>query len=413
MNLDQERLLWLLTYGPGAKAGSSPDIPGELNSWTREMWDTVVTEAERHGLAPMLHHRLARRFPAAPVPAPVRERLKRAHRACAAKNLGRFHALAPVLAGFSKAGIAVIVLKGAYLAATVYENFALREMSDVDLLVRREDLPGADAILEGAGFLRKEFSAAPASDLKEFHYQDRAGRTMVDIHWELYRPDCPFRFDQDDMWRAAVPAVVAGVGVRAFAPEDQLIHLASHAAIHRFEFGLRPLCDLAEVIARQRVEWPLLVEKARRQKAGRAVGVPLLLARNLLGVEIPAAASEGLGVAELPERLFSEAQETVLLNARGKRSQGEPNPNLLFFLGRRRWRDRLVLVRNRLFPSRQTVATIYPVAADSPRVWFYYPRYSWRIVARNLPGLKTVLQRKARRIADRDASAELMDWMLG
>jgi hypothetical protein len=320
--------------------------------------------------------------------------------------------LAPVLAGLSRAGIPVIVLKGAYLAAAVYENFALRQMSDVDLLVHREDLPGADAILAQAGFQRKEFSLIPSSDLNEFRYQERAGRTLIEIHWDLYKPEYPFRFDLGDMWHAAVPAVVAGVEVRVFAPEDQLLHLASHAAIHRFEFGLRPLCDLAEVIARQRIDWPLLAEKARRQRAGRAVGVPLLLARNLLRVEIPDAAIEALGVAGLSGKLFSEARETVLLNARGKRSQGEPNPNLLFFLGRRRWWDRLALIRTRLFPSRQTVAAMYPVAADSPRIWFYYPRYSWNIISRNLPGLKTILRRKARRPVDRDAAAELMDWML-
>lgn len=413
MNQVQERLLWLLGYAANGAVEHSREIPPNFASWSAEEWSAVVTEANRHGLVPLLHHRLSRRFPAGLVPPSAGEQLKRGHRACAAKNLGRFHALAPVLAGLSRAGIPVIVLKGAYLAAAVYENFALRQMSDVDLLVHQDDLSGADAILAQAGFQRKEFSATPARDLKAFCYKDRVGRTLIEIHWKLYNPDYPFHFDLDEMWKVALPAVVAGVAVRVFAPEDQLIHLASHAAIHRFEFGLRPLCDLAEVIARKRIDWPLLAEKARQQRTGRAVGVPLVLARNLLRVEIPDAAIEGLGVADLPERIYSEAQETVLHNARGKRSQGEPNPYLLFFFGRRRWWERLVLIRNRLFPSRQTVAAMYPVAADSPRIWFYFPRYSWHIIARNLPGLKTVLRRKARRPVDRDAAAELMDWMLG
>ena len=407
MNPTQGRLLELLRYSPVLAEGT----PSPLD-WTAEEWGAVVTEADRHGLVPLLHHRLSRRFPAGDVPDSVNERLKIGHRASAAKNLGRFHALVQVLTGLSKAGIQVIVLKGAYLAAAVYENFALRQMSDVDLLVRREDLPGADSILVAAGFQRKEFGATPSGDLNEFHYRDQAGRIRIEIHWELYKPDYPFRFDLEGMWMAAMPAVVAGVEVWAFAPEDQLIHLATHAAIHRFEFGLRPLCDLAEVITRSRIDWPLLVEKAGRQRAGKAVGTPLALARDLLQVEIPAGAIDGLVGAALPEALLSEARETALLNARGKRGRREPSPNLMFFLGRRRWRDRFALVRNRLFPSRQTVATMYPVAADSPRIWFYYLRIFSLIIRRNLPGIWTFLLRKARRPAGRDPATELMDWLL-
>ncbi len=407
MNQTQERLIELLRPSL-AEAVSDLRLP----DWTEEEWEAVVTEADRHRSVPLLCRRLVSRFPTERVPAPARDRLQRGYRTSAVKNLRRFHSLAPVLNGFSQAGIQVIVLKGAYLASTVYENFALRQMSDVDLLLRREDLAAADSILASSGFRRREFDLAPAREENEFHYRGPAGGGMIEIHWELYKPDYPFRFDLEAMRLAAVPAMVAGVEVLVFSPEDQLVHLASHAAIHRFEFGLRSLCDLAEVIARNTIDWPLLVEKANRWRTGRAVGISLALVREWFRAEVPAEAIAGLGTADLPKALLSEARETVLLNRQKNRGHGEPNPNLLLFMGRKSWRDRLTLVRNRFFPSRQTVAAMFPVAADSLRVWLYYPRYGWMIISRNLPGLRIFMGRKVRRNAERDASAELMDWLL-
>lgn len=405
MNPTQERLLRLLSYSP-AQAES---FPGD---WTGGDWQAVVAEADRHGLVPLLQHRLQRCFSAELIPPPANGFLRRGHRACAVKNFLRFRALAPALAGLAQAGIPVIVLKGAYLAVMVYENMSLRPMSDVDLLLHPEDMLRADPILAQAGFQRQELAATPAQGLNEFHYRQRSGKVQLEAHWELYAPDYPFRFDLEAMWRTAVPVKIAGAEARAFAPEDQLIHLASHAAIHRFEFGLRSLVDLAEVVARLRIDWPLLVEKAGQQSVGRAVAVPLALARELLHVEVPAATIAELGGAALPAVLFSEARETVLLNARAKREQGEPNPNLVLFFGRRSWKARLGLVRSRLFPPRRILATMYPVAADSPLIWFCYPRQFFSILGRNLRGLRTLLRKKIGRSADLSRAGELMDWLL-
>jgi hypothetical protein len=404
VNPTQERLLRLLSYSPALAEEFHPN-------WTNSEWEAIVTEADRHTLVPMLYHRMLRRSSAMQVPPTIKENLKRGHQFCMVKNFARFRVLAPVLAGLSQAGIPVIVLKGAYLASAVYDNMALRPMRDVDLLLYREDMLGADPILVKAGLQRKELKASPTRGLNEFHYREPSGQLRIETHWELYAPDYPFCFDLDALWRDAIPVTVAGAEVKAFAPEDQLIHLASHAATHRFEFGLRTLVDLAEVVAHLRINWSLLVEKAGRQCVGRAVGLPLALAGELLQGGIPAKVIDSLGVAAMPKALFVEARETMLLNVRGMRENGEPNPNLVLFFGRRKWKDRFALARNRIFPSRQTLTLKYPVAADSPWIWLYYPCMFFSILRRNLLGLRIMLWRKVCRSAGRGQAGELMDWL--
>lgn len=395
----QERLTRLLAGAP----------PGDCSTGE---WQELVAEACRHGLAPLLYYRLSRRGVAPALPATLWEKMLGRYRLAAAANLLRFHSLTPVLAGLKVAGVPVIVLKGAYLASAVYDQAALRTMSDVDLLVHREDLPRADAVLTAAGFRRREFELAAGREENEFHYLDPTGHAPLELHWDLYKPDYPFRFDLPAMWRSSLTVTVAGEPVRVFAPEDQLLHLASHAAVHRFEFGLRPLCDLAAVLARCPIDWPLLVENARRAGVARAVGLPLFLARDLLGAEVPETVVTSLLAPGLPVAMAEEARETALLNSRRGRVHGEPNPNLFLFLGRRRWRDRLTLLRNRFFPSRQTIAALYPVPADSPRVFWYYLRHGRILIARNLPGLRTLLAGRVARTRTVDRAATLMDWLM-
>jgi len=407
MKPSQEKLLQLLENGCRA---AGPKL--RPSSWTVAEWQEVVAEANRHQVASLLYHRLGRHLPAGAMPKEAWASLRTRAMLVAATNLRRFHSLTPVLVRLKAVGVPVIALKGVYLAAEVYDNVALRQMSDVDLLVRRQDLEKTDEVLAAAGFVRREHSVQPPQDVNEFHYLGDAGQLMVEIHWELLPPDYPFRLDVEAMWAKALPVRIAGAEALAFAPEDQLIHLGVHAAIHRFGFGLRSLCDIAELVAKIPVDGSLLVERAVKMGVMRSVGVSLVLARDLLRAAVPADVIEALLPVMPGESLWREARSTVLGNTRQGVDGSRPNPNLVLFVGCKRWRDRFVLLRRRLFPTRQMMAALYPVAVDSPRVWFYYPRVQATLVRRNLPALLAFVAGKIRRPTVTDPAAELMDWLM-
>jgi hypothetical protein len=63
-----------------------------------------------------------------------------------------YRQLKEILIEFNKNNIPVILLKGAHLAQFVYGNIALRLMSDIDLLVKKEDLGCACAIIIKYGY---------------------------------------------------------------------------------------------------------------------------------------------------------------------------------------------------------------------------------------------------------------------
>ena len=190
------------------------------------------------------------------------------------------------------------------------------------------------------------------------------------------------------------------------------MHLGLHATIHRFAFGLRPLFDIAETVSRLAVDWNLLRERIRLNGAGRAVRIPLLLAGNLLKAAIPEDEMRRLQHSSLPEDLWEEARETVLLNSPWRSTREAPNPNLVLFFGRKRWRDKLSLAFRRIFPSRRMISALYSVPANSLRVFLYYPVSFRALFRRNALALRGFLSGKSGRSAAYKNAVSLMDWLL-
>ena len=106
-----------------------------------EKWRPIVAGAERAGLAGLILERCTDECVSLPVG--IAERLRRAATAVAATNLHLQTELAGILTAFDRAGIPVMLLKGAALGPTIYGRPDLRPMGDVDLLVPSEHVEEA------------------------------------------------------------------------------------------------------------------------------------------------------------------------------------------------------------------------------------------------------------------------------
>ncbi len=109
-------------------------------------WTAALDAAGRHTLKPLVHWRLSR-LCADAVPPEVAARLQEAFLANAARNLMAAAELRKVLGWLEAEGIPAIAFKGPTLTALVYENLALREFNDLDLLIRPRDRHRAVSLL--------------------------------------------------------------------------------------------------------------------------------------------------------------------------------------------------------------------------------------------------------------------------
>ncbi len=264
-------------------------------------WDDVLTGAQQNCVAPLVFHNLKKIGMSSAVPPHVWREFELTYRRVGFQNAVRYEELRNVLRSFEDAGIEAILLKGAALGEHVWENVALREMADVDLLVREEDLDRADAALLKLGYVHSE-GCRPKEWYKENHhhlapYRNPANGTVMEIHRNIVRPNNVFRIDADGLWRRAGAASIGGVDTKVLSPEDSVIHLCLHLSYGGDFVGrVRNLSDICQVIGNNgdSLDWDWVVEEAKERNFERFIYYPLFLAADVMGARIDKEVLESL-----------------------------------------------------------------------------------------------------------------------
>lgn len=230
-------------------------------------WHNLLRIAAKEGVSPLLFHALSGQEIA---PSHVAFVLRDSYNYTARRNLLLMHECSSILSGLMEAGVDVVVLKGAALAETIYENIALRPMIDLDFLVRQDQVSKAAQTLTSSGY-SKDGRTNLASSL-EYEHQVQFSKPGieeidVDLHWGLlgwyyYIKAVPI----DWLWRTARPANLAGSTALILGPEAQLLHLCAHTTIDhsREKHRLLRQMDVAELIRfyEDELDWELFLDTA-------------------------------------------------------------------------------------------------------------------------------------------------------
>jgi hypothetical protein len=262
-------------------------------------WTTVVAMAEADSVAPALAFIFKASRPP-DMPAPVAARLQRALIEATAHQLILSTELGRLLKTFAREGIDVIPLKGPALGETLYRHPALRPCTDLDLLVRRESVTAVDAQLHRLGYRRFVDAHSFAFDLEYDRatvYETTSG-VRVDLHWGLLS-DPRYAWNEreaEGLWSRAVDIRVAGEAARGLSPEDLLLYLTVHAAVHHALAGLLWLYDLHLVLESwaDRLDWTVLEERASRWRVRSALYFALREVKEVFGTRVPGASMEAL-----------------------------------------------------------------------------------------------------------------------
>jgi diadenosine tetraphosphatase ApaH/serine/threonine PP2A family protein phosphatase len=285
--------------------------------------------------------------------------------------------LKTILAALNNAAIPVIVLKGAYLAQAVYPQLHLRQMGDMDLLVPKERVVEAYAILEDLGYASL-YGTITLGPLEEGHHltplRKAPGLPLVELHWTLCDADEAGNFNLAELWQRAQPLTLAGEPALALAPEDLILHLCHHAAYHhQFDMGLRGLMDISRVVERfgTQLDWGALQRTAEAWGWQRGVYLTLALTQALFDLSLPDPIAQAIQ-AVVPNPDFVEQTQTLLLQPK------QANRYLTGVLSYQALgltlAQRVIRTLGRTFPSPQRMAEIYPIRPSywAPRLYRYY-----------------------------------------
>ena len=338
-------------------------------------WERILPLARRHGVLPLFYWQLTRR-PASgdwdvTVPGEVHELLRRNFYAAAARAMVAKRQLAQVLQALAEAGVSTLVVKGAAIGAH-YPDPALRSYGDLDVVVPRYQLEQAATALAKIGYRgsdQRQWRLDRHFHLSPLHSED--GRLTVEVHWQLARPKQPWILPMEELWARAIPWSVAGQPTLRLEAVDTVLYLSLHTLVHHLaRLGLRPLCDLKQVIEDWGPpEWEALVRRAVEYRLTRAVYLMLRLTEQILQVTVPAQVKERLGPG-LEEPPLTEWMAGFL-------ASDSPSAPHMPATAVRAWAQeagarKLLYLWRRLYPPREEMAAIYDIPPDSLRIWWAY-----------------------------------------
>jgi hypothetical protein len=287
-------------------------------------WERLLYFGSGHGVVPLLYRSLNTIRPAG-VPSSVMEQLRNQAQGIAGRNVLLAAELLALLDLMKASDVWAMPYKGPALACQVYGDLRLRSFIDLDILVRRIDVPKVRNLLVEIGYQPQlkmtagKQRAILRSECDEV-FTGSDGR-VLEIHWAITPPFFSFPLQTDDLFARAITVELLGKKVLAPAPEDLLLILSVNGAKdmwNRLEF----ICRLAELLHRYpEIDWQNTFARARELGADRMLLLGLFLAHHLLGASLPADVLERVQRTrilwsmgnQVCERLFSRPEEMPTL----------------------------------------------------------------------------------------------------
>ena len=354
--------------------------PGALSMRPSEIqdWETITKDAAGHGLIPLLYRRLKGSNLHRQLPGDLAGRLEEQRFALAARNLMLASELERILAACEERQVPCAPLRGLALAERLYGDITARPMGDLDLLVRKHDLPEVAAILLGFGFSemdrRPGFAQAFYYTLKFF--KDRHGWIIVEPHWSLAYPPFTDRLDMEGVWKRCVRGRVVGVETWLLGQEELLLHLCLHLTHHDGAAPLLWFYELDRLLRANQtaLDWSRFVALARQAGLGFFLAQALRSVQALFATPIP---GEILGqLTREPPRSFERRLVRLLAGA----STVDGKESLAVFFLLKGFRAKLRYVFALLFPSPEFMQIQYGLTRKRQLPLAYlrrFCRFSW------------------------------------
>lgn len=356
-------------------------------------WTAALAYASRHRLTPAVHWHL-RSLGFHSVPEDVKAELHKGFIQTVSTNMLFAEVLVDLLNRLEARSVRVIALKGPVAAYAHHGNLAARRFGDLDLLVPQKDAPVALSTLHELGFRpdmaldARHLRILLRTSRRELKLTHETGWT-VDLHWDSVGQHlawCP----ESALWARSVVVDFEGRAVSTLGPVDLALYYCLKVAEDGWSTAYQLLDAARALEALTGEDWMRVLDLARSTGKWRIVGAAVVLARRLLGVEVPPevlAATDRRDVQELASRALERLTS--------------PNPPGLSFptlvrwqlASLERWRDRAGLLRMLTLQPGERDLTLLPG-------WLAFPPFLQAVrLARTVGNLASAFLRRQARLS--------------
>jgi len=361
-------------------ARSQPDVGSIRNLIHKGIdWDKLLALAEHHGVQPMLRQSL-KSASWDSVPQRTQHGLEQFYRSHVQRTLSIAGELLRLLCVFRQNCIQIATFKGVVLAEAVYGNMCLRELSDLDIIVRERDLPRAEDILTAQGYRAdipdRDLRSAFLSYQGQYAFRNKQTGMSVDLHWSLSGKGEAFPLRSKEIWSSLGHVMLCGRMVPTLVHDDLALYLAAHGTKEGWRY-LKWVCDFAEFVRKYRnISWETMLDRAKQFHSSRSLQLAMVLASRLLDAPAP---------VKLIDKAWDNSAIRALANeAHARMLRTDPERELRVFISGLSTHDRL---RHRLWPvaTLLTTRTVgdYQLMPLPKSLWgIYYVTRPFRLVAK-------------------------------
>lgn len=337
-------------------------------------WEETIEGALRHGVLPSLYFGLAANK--ADTPPEALELAQIEFERNAFHCLTNAAELLKVLSVFEQAGIAAMPFKGIVLGVSAYGDMTSRTAGDLDVLIYHRDLQRATQILRERGYELKtevrEDGSPEAENNYEYHFERADDGMVLELRWRLELTQPRYRHDlgMDWAWPRRRIIKLAGADVPNFDAVSGLLMLCMHGSKHLWS-RLVWVCDVAKLLESEpELDWDLVQREAKRVGLMRCLVLGVLLARNLVGVQVPAKVLRRFE-ADRSMRKLADFLQLHAAEEPGRLPEGRV-PNSIQLLG---FRDRAAVILSPTFfrPNAQDRAVVKLPKALDPLYYLIRP----------------------------------------
>ncbi len=231
-------------------------------------WEKLIQSALKHQVAALLYLQLKRAEMCEPIPQKIAERLRKIYLHSAKTGIRQQYWLGRILHLLEERDLPVLVLNGLHIGENIYRNIAAKPVSGVNLFL------SANSMLQKRSLQKRIDQYAKISKMD------------IRIGVKMYYPGFEQEIHPRRIWQRSQVAEVAGCKVMIPCPEDLLLHLClKFVCFYRYRFsGIQTLCDIREVLDKyeNELDWDIVRGESERLAMANAVGLTLILAKDLL-----------------------------------------------------------------------------------------------------------------------------------
>jgi len=265
-------------------------------------WAYILEEARKQGILSLLYKNLWE-FKHK-IPRDIWNKIENAYYLVASRNTKIYKEIEKIFAAFRNKNLEIMPLKGIFLAENVYDNIALRNMADIDILVKKGDLPKTDEILHSLGYNSKihkdllsiaiEKSYLNSLDYYKIKSGPNAPETLtLHIHWHIVNVSLPTYLyskgiKMDRFWEHSSLTKIGDTDTLQMAPHHLILYLCEHVLKHSFD-KLILLSDIDAAIEKYKeyIDWQKLIYDAKDFGMERAVFYALYFVNYFLDTSVP------------------------------------------------------------------------------------------------------------------------------